>query len=403
MRKTACTLTFILFLTWPLAVSAQVEPQANGAPNSKTNKQIIKEEKKAAKDSIRIQKVAEGKGLISPLVVPGYTPELGALLAIGGLWSFKTDKSDDLIQRSSVPFTFSLTTTGAIVVQARPTTFWLKDKLRITGEFWYKNMPDNYWGIGYENALTTPQSDSTTSYQREWFWIMPQFLYQFKANYFLGLNVDYNYTKGSDPSVGVASDPNYIEFNNKPLNSGLGLILRYDSRDVPVNAWSGMYLDLTSTFYSTAFGGDNTYQTFTLDYRQYKQIGKPGQTLAWQIKSRIGVGDLPFGEMGQLGNPFDLRGYIWGRYRDKDLFYILPEYRHTFYKKDGEISKHGMVAWVGTGTVWDFETTNSQDLRWLPNFGLGYRLELQPRMNLRVDVGIGRETSGIYFNFNEAF
>ena len=68
-----------------------------------------------------------------------------------------------------------------------------------------------------------------------------------------------------------------------------------------------------------------------------------------------------------------------------------------------KISKHGAVAWVGTGTVWDFDNVDSQNMEWLPNFGVGYRLELQPRMNLRLDVGIGQESSGIYFNFNESF
>ncbi|MDN3641154.1 BamA/TamA family outer membrane protein [Lutimonas halocynthiae] len=371
--------------------------------NGQTEKQQNKEDKKARKDSIKAVKVAEGRSLISPLLVPGYTPELGALLAVGGLWSFKTDRDDDEIQRSSMPFTLSYTSTGAVVFNAKPTTFWLKDKLRITADLWYKNMPDNYWGVGAENAINTQQSDSTTAYQREWWWINPQFLYQFKENYFAGLNVDYNYTKGSDPSEGVAEDPNYQVFNDRPLNSGLGLILRHDSRDIPVNAWEGFYLDVSATAYSTAFGGDNDYQIFLIDYRQYEQVGKPGQTMTWQVKARLGNGDIPYGEMGQLGNPFDLRGYTWGRFRDKSLFFVMPEYRHTFYKNDGKISKHGAVAWVGTGTVWDFDKVDSQNMEWLPNFGVGYRFELQPRMNLRLDVGIGQESSGIYFNFNESF
>ena len=109
---------------------------------------------------------------------------------------------------------------------------------------------------------------------------MPQFLYQFKPNFFLGLNVDYNYTQGSDASAGVAADPDYQKYNDRPLNSGLGLILRYDSRDIPVNAWEGMYFDFTATFYNTGLGGDNNYQIYLLDYRQYEQVGQKGQTLA---------------------------------------------------------------------------------------------------------------------------
>ena len=71
-----------------------------------------------------------------------------------------------------------------------------------------------------------------------------------------------------------------------------------------------------------------------------------------------------------------------------------------FNKSSGELSRHGMVAWMGTGSVAENLSGFSN---WLPNFGFGYRFEVQPRMNLRIDIGMGRETSGFYFNFNEAF
>jgi outer membrane protein assembly factor BamA len=270
-------------------------------------------------------------------------------------------------------------------------------------DLWYKDMPDNYWGVGYESAYNNYQSDSTTAYNRQWWWFNPRFLYQFKPNYFVGLNVDYNYTLGSDASAGVATDSIYNKYQDKPMNSGLGLILRYDSRDVPVNAWSGILIDLRGTFYSTALGGDNKYQVYLLDYRQFKTISREGQVFAWQVKTRLAFGDVPYGEMSQLGTPFDLRGYMWGRYRNNNLFYFMGEYRHTFTKKTGELSKHGMVAWLASGTIFDTETAENNTIKWLPNLGIGYRFEIQPRMNIRFDFGIGRETSGIYFNFNEAF
>jgi len=39
----------------------------------------------------------------------------------------------------------------------------------------------------------------------------------------------------------------------------------------------------------------------------------------------------------------------------------------------------------------------------LPNAGLGYRFELQPRLNIRADVGLGRDSYGVYLSANEAF
>jgi len=43
------------------------------------------------------------------------------------------------------------------------------------------------------------------------------------------------------------------------------------------------------------------------------------------------------------------------------------------------------------------------DNHWMPNFGVGYRFEVQPRMNVRFDFGVGRDNFGFYFNFTEAF
>ncbi|TRX63293.1 hypothetical protein [Carboxylicivirga sp. M1479] len=104
--------------------------------------------------------------------------------------------------------------------------------------------------------------------------------------------------------------------------------------------------------------------------------------------------------MSQLGTPFDLRGYTWGRYRNNSMYYALAEYRHMFYKNDDTISKHGFTTWLGAGSIGSDTTEFEQ---YLPSLGVGYRLEVQPRMNLRVDFGFGLETFGFYFNFNEAF
>ena len=129
-------------------------------------------------------------------------------------------------------------------------------------------------------------------------------------------------------------------------------------------------------------------------------MNRDGQTIAAQLKGRFSNGEVPYGEMSQHGTPFDLRGYTWGRYRDESMIFGIGEYRLMFQKRDGSLSPHGMVAWLGTGTLGD-SVKDFGD--WLPGIGVGYRLEVQPRMNLRIDIGFGRETQGFYFNFKEAY
>ena len=372
------------------------------AQQTKEEKKAAREEKAAERQAKRQQKIAEGKGLITPFGAPAYTPEMGLTFTVGGIWSFKTAPTHTDLQRSNIPFSAGAGLSGSTFASLRPTIYFASNKLRWYGDWAYKDMPDNYWGIGSYNAIHTPMSDSTTAYHRTWLMAKNTFVYEVWNNFFAGLMIDYNYTRGSDPSPVVAADPNYMIYNDRPLNSGIGLVFQYDTRDIPTNAWSGVFVGLEASRYSTSLGGDNNYTAVIIDYRQYKNVGRKGQTIAWQFKSRLTDGEVPYGEMSQLGTPFDLRGYTWGRFRDESLMFLIVEYRHMFPSKadPSEISKHGIVAWVGSGTI----TPRLGDAEhFLPNFGIGYRLEVQPRMNVRIDFGIGRETSGVYMNFNEAF
>ena len=338
--------------------------------------------------------------MITPLAGPAYTPEMKFTIAGGVMVSFKTNPKDSLIQRSSAPLMLGVSSTGTFFFGTKYTTFWNEDKLRINGELQFKAMPDNYFGVGFDNGFHTPTSDSTTAFDRTWFVFNPKILWQFKENFFIGPLIDLNYTKGDNASFGVANDPYYQKYNDKPFNSGAGLVFQYDSRDVPVNAWNGAFVEFTAGFNGGYLGGQNNYQIYSFDIRKYWNIKKEGRTFAIQLRGRFGNGNVPYGEMSQPGTPFDLRGYTWGKYRAESMFFALGEYRHSFYRKNGQISPHGVVVWAGAGTL---GKNISSFKGFLPSVGVGYRLEVQPRMNLRLDMGFGRQNRGFYFNFNEAY
>ena len=357
----------------------------------------------ARRDSIKQVRIAEGKPFFSILAGPGYTPELKLLIAAGGLYSFKTNREDSLIQRSTLNTSFGVTIpTGGIVTKAILTSFWNQDKIRIYANLWLKNIPDHYWGVGIDDGLHKPKSDSTTAYWRLWWQINPKFVFRVKKDFYVGPMLDFNYTKVKDPSPGVAEDPTYQEYGPSNFNAGGGLVVQYDSRDIPVNAYRGSLIQVQGGVYGGYLGSDNTYYLLDIDFRKYHQLAKlEGQTLAWTLRGRFTTQEVPYAEMSQLGSPTDLRGYTWGRFRDESMIYGIAEYRHMFMRKSREErSNHGFVAWVAAGTVMP---DISQMSTWLPNVGIGYRLEVQPRMNVRFDFGWGRDNSGLYFNFTEAF
>ncbi len=357
-------------------------------------------------DSTKIEQKKQKRFHITPFLAPSISPEVGIMLTGGGLISFSMNKSDNNEQQpSTLPFSFGYSSNGSSYLNLRPTLFFKEDKNRLTGDIWLKDMPDNYWGVGYEAAREPSQPDSTTSYHRNWIQVNLKFSHRFGKKIFAGLIFDFNQTEASDLNPVMKMDPAVVNYGTFIRNWSTGLLFQYDTRDFTVNAYKGLFLEASTNMYISEAFTKPTYQIVVLDYRQYHQIKRPGSTLAWQVKTRIGNQNVPWTELSPLGTPFDLRGYLWGRYRDKISLFGITEYRHMFMRKtprkDGDMmSRFGFVTWLATGTLADSFTEMKH---WLPNGGVGLRFEIQKRMNARFDYGIGQDSAAFYISFNEAF
>ena len=231
------------------------------------------------------------------------------------------------------------------------------------------------------------------------------------SNIFAGPQIDINYDHLTEPGKFLVDEPSYKEaggtangYNN--FNSGLGFLLTYDSRDVPANAYRGMYLDFRGMMYAKFIGSDQTFYRLEIDYRQYKSLGKR-RVLAWTAQTKNVFGDVPLTQYALTGTPFDLRGYYMGQYRDKSSHVVMAEYRQmlntdrsTWVKR--MLNHIGFVAWTGCGFM---GPTPGKIEGVLPNYGVGLRIEVQPRMNVRLDLGKNTVNNQMlfYFNMTEAF
>jgi hypothetical protein len=307
--------------------------------------------------------------------------------------------------RSSVPFSVGYGTVGAVVYSSLLKTYFARDTYRLDFDIWFKSTVDHYFGVGYYAGRYTSLGETTTQYHRLWWQAKPILLRRVYGDWFLGLSVDANHTVATELSPGMAADPAVIRDGTNNLNVGLGATLRFDSRDVPQNAFRGVYFQARYVPYLTALGNYSGYKVFDLDYRHYLTIGREGSTLTWNAVTRTGRGNVPWNELSQVGSPFDLRGYRWGRYRERTIVYGIVEYRYMFSAgrlADGavDLSRHGLVGWVGFGTLGsDYAHLHGV----LPNVGVGYRFAIQGRLNARLDFGLGKESRAFYFNFTEAY
>src|SRR5262245_33888450 len=209
----------------------------------------------------------EKKVMLTPFLAPGYTPEMGLLLSLGALVSFRTSPAlkagaiSELVQRSTITFNGSYSTSQALNLNADLSSFWMGDRLRIYTKFSYKDMPDNYWGVGYE-AGQEPEVDSLTGYQRDSWLLQPKVVYRISSRIFIGGMLDFNSTTASDIGITMDNDPYFQEFGPVNQNTGVGLVFQYDTRDVAANAWKGTYLNVQSVWYGKWLSGDNTYQVY---------------------------------------------------------------------------------------------------------------------------------------------
>lgn len=365
-----------------------------------------------SKKELRRQRVAKRNFHYNILGGPSFSPDFGVLVGGSALMTFRMNAKDTTMRRSVVPAAMAFMFKGGLNIVIKPQLFFKDDRFRIFGQFTYKNTQENFYGIGYDTNKNYVRSDTTSQYRYSGIQINPWFLFRIgESDFFAGPQIDLNYDHITDPAKHLVTQKDYVAAGGKPdgyknFSSGLGFLATYDTRDVPANPYKGLYLDFRFLMYEKFFGSETEFYRLELDYRQYKTVGLR-KVLAWTVQSKHVFGDVPLNKYVLSGTPFDLRGYYMGQYRDKSSHIALVEYRQMFntdksnrFKKI--LSHLGFVAWGGCG----FMGPNPGKIDGLlPNAGVGLRIEVQPRMNVRLDFG-RNFTNGqnlFYFNMTEAF
>lgn len=366
------------------------------------------------KKELHRQRVAQRNFHYNILGGPSYTPDFGVLIGGSALMTFRMNPKDTTMRRSVVPMALAfMFEGGGLNLMVKPQLFFKDDKFRIFGVLNYKNTRENFYGIGYNTNKNYERSDSTSQYRYSGFQVNPWFLFRMgKSDIFFGPQIDISYDKLSDPAKHLPQQADYAaaggdENGYKNFSSGIGFLLSYDTRDIPANPYSGTYVDLRGIMYQKWLGSDQNFYRLELDYRQYKSVGQR-KVLAWTLQTKNSFGrHIPLTKYALSGTPFDLRGYYMGQYRDKSSHVALVEYRQMFNTDRStwlkRITSHlGYVAWGGVGFM---GPTPGKIEGVLPNAGLGLRIEVQPRMNVRFDYGRNfvNKQSLFYFNMTEAF
>jgi outer membrane protein assembly factor BamA len=171
----------------------------------------------------------------------------------------------------------------------------------------------------------------------------------------------------------------------------------YDTRDNVFAAAGGTYVQFTGAVARPWTLSEYDFGRLTLDARTYRSWGRnvfAGQLLSDNIVS----GDAPFDQVAMFGTANSMRAYVRGRYRDDHLLALQGEWRRPV------AGRLDLAAFAGVGTVAD-EFDRLGKSTWLPTMGLGVRYAVFPkeRARIRIDLGFGRDATGLYIALNEAF
>lgn len=392
LNKNLLILSFLLFLTSYLY--CQESLTSDHFPDNKEIMDSIPVVEKK-KDSYwnrlihgNIDRTYEKRFDITFAGAPSYTRE--ASFGIGGMATglYRLDRTDSIMPPSDITLIFNASVKGFFALEARGNNYFKGNKTLLSYKVGFTRKPLDFWGISYDACNVNP----VINYTRQQFKIDANYQYKLRENFAVGGTLDFTYT-----DVSKIDDIAYLEGQDRSyIATGLGVSLKYDSRDFIPNPKRGIYIMFRQSVFPKILGNANkTLYRTTFIADTYQKIWEGG-ILAFDLFGQFNSDKSPWPLKEELGGNERMRGYYSGRYIDNNIVSGQVELRQHI------VQRFGFTTWVGGGTV--FPSINKFSIKnILPNYGLGLRFEIKRNVNARIDYGFGKQTGGFVFNIAEAF
>lgn len=250
----------------------------------------------------------------------------------------------------------------------------------------------NFFGIGNSSSY-----DSAENYQKEPFEISLTFGRAFTRNIIAQFGLRFKTIRNSDFSANSKLLNLSPDLNRSRVSYGsMFLNFRYDSRNSIVNPTKGIVLQGETEYAPRLSFNDVSFVHYSGWILYYSTLFYPTTVLAMRFGLQTVSGDnLPVQTLLSIGGNSTLRGYSSDRFLDKTLALFNAELRFPIYWR------FGGVLGLDAGKVWS--SVSKLDLKhWPMNPTAGLRFYMNTFV-VRLDVGFGKETTGLYFNFGHIF
>ena len=198
----------------------------------------------------------------------------------------------------------------------------------------------------------------------------------------------------ANQSINAATIDDTSEFDLGDVASvGVGMVFEYDSRDMPLNSFSGRHFKIDALFNEESIGSDQTYQSYSAAYRSYHRL-TDSVVLAWEVQGCKRAGTAPLWDACLI----KLRGFSATDYLGRVSASGQLEARWQMSKR------WGLVGFAGTGYVGE-SFAGVREKEPIPSYGAGVRFMVLPakRVNIRLDYARSKESDAIHFSVGEAF
>jgi len=334
------------------------------------------------------------------------TPEAGPAVGVGGIVTFYTSRTDSVLRPSKVTVGGWYSLNDQYKITLTPVVYLDENTWQLSLPADYGRFTDRFWGIG--NQTEEFPEDTTPGAPSEEYNLSvgnSKLDIQFPPSTSLGASLfsrvgivlELNDTRILDTLTNPLIDSTLVG-SQGGQTIGAGIVFVRDTRNATFFPYGGELFTARLVVYPPILIADYGYTRMEADLRKY--FGRnPNEALAIQLYGSFMFGTPPFYALSALGGSSRMRGYFQGRYRDRHYLTAQAEYRKMFWWR------LGFAAFAGAGEVFGSEGNefHLNNLQWSVGGGLRVLFNRAERINLRVDFGVGKSTTGVYFQLEEAF
>ena len=328
-------------------------------------------------------KLQRGDFVVVP--IPISNPTLDTGLVAGAAYFYKQTEEQKKAQPASVTALGGMyTSNDSRAFALAQQNYWKNNTWRFTGAIGAADL---------RLSLLAP-SESPDGQSLDWR-IYGEFVFarlarKLAGHWYGGFNLR---TVFADQSFEAAQTTADFDLGSTVQSSGVGASIEYDTRDMPLNTYSGRYFTADALFNDEALGSDKTYQSYSLAFRSYHELSE-SLVLAWELRGCIREGTTPLWDACTL----KLRGFPVTDYLGRETASGQVEARWRLNKR------WGLVGFAGSGYVGN-SFSEIRDREAIPSYGAGIRFMVlaAKRINLRIDYARSNDSDAIHVSVGEAF